>query len=189
MHADAFLRDVIAICDQLDGGEIEEMVDQLVKLRERGGRLFLLGLGGSAANCSHAACDFRKLCEIRASVPTDNMAEFSARANDEGWDSVFVGWLRASHASSKDAIFVMSVGGGTDEVSTPITRALRYAAVVGMQVFGIVGPKGGATADLGTCVIKIPAGANVTPHTEAFQAVLWHCLVSHPALQRAPTKW
>lgn len=190
MHADAFLREVAAIADGLDRLGIEQMAQELDGLRGRGGRLFLLGLGGSAANCSHAAADFRKLCGIRAHAPTDNMAEFSARANDEGFDSVFTGWLAATGADDADAVLVLSVGGGTETVSRPLTEALRFARERGMRVLGIVGPQGGVTDDLGHIVVKVPAyGKHVTPHTEAFQAVIWHCLVSHPALQRNPTKW
>ena len=190
MHADAFLRETAGIADGIDREGVERMADELVALRERGGRLFLLGLGGSAANCSHAAADFRKLCEIQAQAPTDNMAEFSARANDDGFSSVFSGWLHASQACIDDALLVLSVGGGTDEVSLPLKRALHYAAVNGMRILGIVGPNGGETAARAHCVVKVPAEPkHVTPHTEAFQAVLWHCLVSHPLLQRKATKW
>lgn len=166
------------------------MAMELEALRERAGRLFLLGLGGSAANCSHAAADFRQLCEIKAQAPTDNIAEFSARANDEGFSSVFSGWLAASHAGRDDALLVLSVGGGTGEVSMPLVRALHYAVANGMKILGIVGPNGGETALRGHCVVKVPANLkHITPHTEAFQAVIWHCLVSHPALQRNATKW
>jgi D-sedoheptulose 7-phosphate isomerase len=190
LHADAFLREAAAIADSLDRLGIEQMAQELDRLRERNGRLFLLGLGGSAANCSHAAADFRKLCGIRAHAPSDNMAEFSARANDEGFDTVFTGWLAASGADDADAVLVLSVGGGTEIVSRPLTEAVRFAREQGLRVLGIVGPDGGVTAALGDVVLKVPApGKHVTPHTEAFQAVLWHCLVSHPALQRNQTKW
>lgn len=190
MHADLFLREAAAIADSLDRLNIERMAAELAGLRERGGRLFLLGLGGSAANCSHAAADFRKLCAIRAMAPTDNVAEFSARANDEGFDSVFTGWLAATGADDADALLVLSVGGGTEIVSRPLTEAVRFARERGLRVLGIVGPVGGVTDDLGHVVLKVPAlGKHITPHTEAFQAVIWHCLVSHPILQRNPTKW
>lgn len=190
MHADVFLREAADIAGRIDRFGIEQMALALDALRNRGGRLFLLGLGGSAANCSHAAADFRKLCAIQALAPTDNMAEFSARANDEGFDTVFTGWLKANHADSDDALLVLSVGGGTEMVSRPITEAVRWGRNTGLQVLGIVGPDGGVTAELGELVLKVPApGKHVTPHTEAFQAVLWHLLVSHPLLQRAATKW
>ena len=190
MHADTFLREAADIAAQLDRFGIEQIAAELAELRARGGRLFLLGLGGSAANCSHAAADMRKLCGIQAQAPTDNMAEFSARANDEGFDSVFTDWMEASGAGAKDAIFVLSVGGGTEIVSRPITEAVRYGREHGMTIMGIVGPDGGVTADLGHHILKVPAPKkHVTPHTEAFQAVVWHGLVSHPLLQRKPTKW
>ena len=166
------------------------MAQALVALRDRKGTLYLVGLGGSAANCSHAAADFRKLCDIRAFAPTDNMAEFSARANDDGFSSVFSGWLTAAGAGEGDALLVLSVGGGTDSVSIAITRALHYAQKHEMVILGIVGPNGGETAARADCVVKVAAEEkHVTPHTEAFQAVIWHCLVSHPLLQMHPTKW
>lgn len=190
MHADAFLREAAAIAEQLDRERIERMAEELAALRDRAGRLFLLGLGGSAANCSHAAADFRKLCNIQAQAPTDNVAEFSARANDDGFSSVFSGWLQASRAGQGDALLVLSVGGGTDAVSMPLTRALHYAESNGMRILGIVGPNGGETAARGHCVLRVPAQPErVTPHTEAFQAVIWHLLVSHPLLQKNATKW
>ncbi len=185
-----FLRETSAIAAELDRKMIERLARELYALRERHGRLFLLGLGGSAANCSHAAADFRKLCDISAHAPTDNVAEFTARANDEGWDSVFTRWLTASGAQAADAILVLSVGGGTDLVSRPITNAVRHASAQGMRILGVVGPDGGVTADLGHCVLKVPTGeGRITPHAEAFQAVVWHCLVSHPSLQINATKW
>jgi D-sedoheptulose 7-phosphate isomerase len=190
LHADTFLREVAAIAERLDRFGIENIARELDALRNRGGRLFLLGLGGSAANCSHAAADFRKLCGIQAQAPTDNMAEFSARANDEGFRTVFTGWLKANFADGDDALLVLSVGGGTEAVSQPITDAVRYAQDTGLAILGIVGPDGGVTAELGDVVLKVPApGKHVTPHTEAFQAVIWHLLVSHPLLQRNATKW
>lgn len=190
MHADLFLREAAEIAGRLDRFGIEQMARSLDELRSRGGRLFLLGLGGSAANCSHAAADFRKLCGIQAIAPTDNVAEFSARANDEGFDTVFTGWLCANHADADDALLVLSVGGGTELVSRPITAAVHFGKAAGMAVLGIVGPDGGVTAQLAELVLKVPApGKHVTPHTEAFQAVIWHLLVSHPLLQRSATKW
>lgn len=175
----------------LDHVEIERMASELVSLRERHGHLFLVGLGGSAANCSHAAADFRRLCQIKAHTATDSVAEFSARVNDDGFDGAFAGWLESLHARRGDALFVLSVGGGTDTVSRPITLALRWAKEEGIRILGIVGPHGGETAELGDCVIRVPVEAKnrITPHAEAFQALIWHCLVSHPALQRQATKW
>ena len=190
MHADSFLEETAEIAGQLDTGAIETMAAALAALRDRKGTLYLIGLGGSAANCSHAAADFRKLCEIRALAPTDNMAEFSARANDDGFSSVFSDWLTVAGAGEGDVLLVLSVGGGADGVSVAITRAIHYAQKHGMVILGIVGPNGGETAARGDCVVKVPTNEkHVTPHTEAFQAVIWHCLVSHPLLQRHPTKW
>jgi len=162
-------------------------------VRERGGRLFFLGVGGSAANCSHAVNDFRKIAGFEAYAPTDNVSELTARTNDEGWDTVFSAWLRTSRANKNDAVFVFSVGGGNLEknVSPNIVAGLKEAKERGLKVFGVVGRDGGYTKKVGDCVIVIPTvDANrVTPHTEAFQAVVWHCLVSHPALQQIATKW
>ena len=162
-------------------------------LRERGGRLFLLGVGGSAANCSHAVNDFRKLCGIEAYTPVDNVSELTARTNDEGWETVFVEWLKVSRANQDDAIFVFSVGGGNAErhVSVNLVRALDEAKKRQMKIFGVVGRQGGHTKKVGDAVVVIPTvnPEHITPHTEAFQAVVWHCLVSHPKLQLASTKW
>ena len=156
-------------------------------LRERGGRLWIAGLGGSAANASHAANDFRKLCGIEAYCLTDNISELTARANDEGWAEAF----SLAYAKKDDALFVLSVGGGTEHVSVPITNALEAASHIGMRILGIVGRDGGNTKHAGDCVVVVPTvePARITPHAEAFQAVIWHCLVSHPSLQRKPTKW
>ena len=190
MHSSRFLEETSVIASKIDCDAIETMAQALVALRDRKGTLYLVGLGGSAANCSHAAADFRKLCDIRAFAPTDNMAEFSARANDDGFSSVFSGWLTAAGAGEGDALLVLSVGGGTDSVSIAITRALHYAQKHEMVILGIVGPNGGETAARADCVVKVAANEkHVTPHTEAFQAVIWHCLVSHPLLQMHPTKW
>jgi len=185
--------EAIQILKQLDLATIEKMVALLADLRTRQGRLFLLGVGGSAANCSHAVNDFRKLCGIEAYAPTDNVSELTARTNDEGWASVFVEWLRTSKLSAKDMIFVLSVGGGSLEknISPNLVAALRHAQEVGSQVVGIVGRDGGYTAKVADACLIIPTvnPDTVTPHTEAFQAVVWHLLVSHPALKAAPTKW
>jgi D-sedoheptulose 7-phosphate isomerase len=185
--------EAIQILKQLDLATIEKMVALLADLRTRQGRLFLLGVGGSAANCSHAVNDFRKLCGIEAYAPTDNVSELTARTNDEGWASVFVEWLRTSKLSAKDMIFVLSVGGGSLEkdISPNLVAALRHAQEVGSQVVGIVGRDGGYTAKVADACLIVPTvnPDTVTPHTETFQAVVWHLLVSHPALKAAPTKW
>jgi D-sedoheptulose 7-phosphate isomerase len=177
----------------LDLDVIERMGQELAELRERGGRLFVLGVGGSAANSSHAVNDFRKLCGIEAYAPTDNVAELTARTNDEGWDTVFAAWLRTSQANGDDAVLVFSVGGGSAErnVSANLVAALKEAKVRNLRILGVVGRDGGYTKLVGDVVVVVPTvdAGRVTPHTEAFQAVIWHCLVSHPALQQQSTKW
>ncbi|HXD18234.1 MAG TPA: SIS domain-containing protein [Vicinamibacterales bacterium] len=184
---------VAAIAQQLDYEAIERLVAELVALRDRGGRLFLLGVGGSAANCSHAVNDFRKIAGIEAYTPTDNVSELTARVNDEGWETVFSEWLRGSRANERDAILVFSVGGGDAQrnVSPNIVRALDEARARGLRIFGIVGRDGGYTRQVGDVVVIVPTvdAALVTPFSESFQAVVWHCLVSHPAVARAQTKW
>jgi D-sedoheptulose 7-phosphate isomerase len=193
MHSREFFHEVQKVAQAIDLAAIERLAQELVALRDRGGRLFLLGVGGSAANCSHAVNDFRKLCGIEAYTPVDNVSELTARTNDEGWDTVFSAWLQTSRAASNDAVFVFSVGGGNAEkgVSGNIVSGLKEAKERGLKVFGVVGRDGGYTKQVGDCVVIIPTveSTRVTPHTEAFQAVVWHCLVSHPALQRVPTKW
>jgi D-sedoheptulose 7-phosphate isomerase len=193
MHSKTFFAEVEKIAQSIDVEAIERLANELVALRDRGGRLFLLGVGGSAANCSHAVNDFRKLCGIEAYTPVDNVSELTARTNDEGWDTVFSAWLRTSKASPNDAIFVLSVGGGNAEknVSANIVSGLKEAKQRGLKVFGVVGRDGGYTKQVGDCVVLVPIveASRVTPHTEAFQAVVWHCLVSHPSLQSVPTKW
>lgn len=192
-HASAYLSEARIICERLDSEAIERLVDRLAHLRGRGGRLFVLGVGGSAANAAHAVNDFRKLCGIEAYAPTDNVSELTARANDEGWESIFSGWLEVSRANERDAIFVFSVGGGNLEhnVSANIVAALKVAKERRIAVFGVVGRDGGYTKKVGDEVIVVPTvnTSRITPHTEAFQAVVWHCLVSHPTLQRVATKW
>jgi len=182
-----------AICGKIELSKIEALAVALGVVRERGGRLFMLGVGGSAANCSHAVNDFRKLCGIEAYSPADNVSELTARANDEGWETIFEGWLEVSHLSERDAIFVLSVGGGDVErnVSINLVRAVDLARARGAKVFGIVGKENGYTARNGDLVVVIPElkAEWVTPLSEAFQAVVWHCLVSHPALQVRNTKW
>ncbi len=193
MHTKIYFEEVSELARSIDIATIEKMVLELVALRARGGRLFLLGVGGSAANCSHAVNDFRKLCGIEAYTPTDNVSELTARTNDEGWDTVFAAWLGTSKAQEKDAVFVLSVGGGNTEknVSVNIVQALKEAKSRGLKVLGVVGRDGGFTKQVGDAVVVVPTAhqSRVTPHTEAFQAVVWHCLVSHPALQQLATKW
>ena len=192
-YTEQHLSETAAIVAQLDAQAIEVMVAALRQVRERGGRLFFLGVGGSAANCSHAVNDFRKLCGFEAYAPTDNVSELTARTNDEGWDTTFAAWLNGSRLNSQDAVFVMSVGGGNVErnVSPNLVRALELAKAVGATILGIVGRDGGFTAQVADSVVSVPTVnvENVTPHSEAFQAVVWHLLVSHPALKVAATKW
>jgi D-sedoheptulose 7-phosphate isomerase len=193
MHSKTFFDEAVKIAQSIDVAGIENLAGELAALRERGGRLFFLGVGGSAANCSHAVNDFRKLCGIEAYTPVDNVAELTARTNDEGWETVFAAWLKTSKANKKDAVFIFSVGGGNLEknVSANIVAGLKEAKQRGMKVFGVVGRDGGYTKRVGDCVVVIPTveASRVTPHTEAFHAVVWHCLVSHPELQQISTKW
>src|SRR5437762_2507752 len=181
------------IIDALDVGVIDRMADALAALRARGGRLFFLGVGGSAGNCSHAVNDFRKIVGIEAYAPTDNVSELTARTNDEGWETVFVEWLKVSRLKADDALFIFSVGGGNLEknVSLNLVRALEYAKEVGAKVLGVVGRDGGYTAKVGDAVSIVPTvnPEAVTPHSEAFQAVIWHLLVTHPSLKIRQTKW
>jgi D-sedoheptulose 7-phosphate isomerase len=192
-HSATFLREVSETAGLLPPDLIEAMCDELVSLRDREGRLFILGVGGSAGNCGHAVNDFRKLCGIEAYAPTDNVSELTARTNDEGWPTVFSEWLKVSRGNARDAILIFSVGGGNLEknVSPNIVAAIGEAKTRGMKVLGIVGRDGGYTKQAGDVVVVIPtvAEARVTPHAEAFQAVVWHCLVSHPKLQKNATKW
>lgn len=192
-HSQRFFQEAADIAKRLDYALVDRIAVELAKLRERGGRLFLLGVGGSAGNCSHAVNDFRKLCGIEAYTPVDNVSELTARTNDEGWDTVFAAWLRTSRATDKDAILVLSVGGGDAErnVSANLVAAIKEAKARGMKVFGIVGRATGYTAKVGDAVVVVPEAdpARVTPHSEAFQAVVWHCLVSNPVLQVKGTKW
>jgi len=192
-YAEEHLRETIRVVEKLDAAVLEKMADLLAAVRERGGRLFILGVGGSAANASHAVNDFRKIAGFEAYAPTDNVSELTARTNDEGWQSVFVEWLRGSRLNDKDAVLVFSVGGGSLEknVSPNLVAALQFAKEVGAAILGIVGRDGGYTAQVADACAIIPTvnPANVTPHSEAFQAVVWHLLVSHPALKIAQTKW
>lgn len=192
-HVKTYLDQAAEVARTLDPAPIEAMVDALAELRSEGGRLFFLGVGGGAGNCGHAVNDFRKLCGIEAYAPTDNVSELTARTNDEGWETVFAAWLVTSKACKKDGVFIFSVGGGNLEknVSPNLVRALEVAKARNMKVFGVVGRDGGYTKKVGDHVVVIPTvdAAHVTPHTEAFQAVVWHCLVSHPKLQQQATKW
>jgi len=193
MHAQTYFQEVVKVAQSIDIAAVERLATELAALRERNGRLFFLGVGGSAGNCGHAVNDFRKLCGIESYAPTDNVSELTARTNDEGWDTVFAAWLKTSRASDKDAVFVFSVGGGNLEknVSPNIVAGLKEAKQRGLKIFGVVGRDGGYTMQVGDCVVLVPTvdAARVTPHAEAFQAVVWHCLVSHPVLQQVATKW
>ncbi len=192
-HSDSFLEETVLIAQLLDRNIIESMATALVELRSRDGRLFVLGVGGSAANASHAVNDFRKLCDIQSYAPTDNVSELTARTNDNGWESVFKDWLITSRLCEKDALLVFSVGGGDTEhnISVNLVRALEEAKARKSMILGIVGREEGYCKKIGDHVLVIPTvnSSNVTPHTEAFQAVVWHCLVSHPILQNSATKW
>ena len=188
-----FLAEAVEILKQIDVGAVERVAAMLADCRAQGGRLFILGVGGSAANASHAVNDFRKICGFEAYAPTDNVSELTARTNDEGWAGVFEGWLRVSRLCATDAILVFSVGGGNLEkqVSANLVAAVKYAKTVGAKVAGIVGRDGGYTAQAADACILVPTvnAQHVTPHAEAFQAVLWHLLVTHPTLKAAETKW
>jgi D-sedoheptulose 7-phosphate isomerase len=192
-HVVTFLEEVVKTVHAIEPETIEALCSELANLRDRDGRLFVIGVGGSAGNCGHAVNDFRKLCGIEAYAPTDNVSELTARTNDEGWSTVFSEWLKVSRANAKDAILVFSVGGGSLEknVSPNIVAAITEAKARGLRVLGVVGRDGGYTKKTGDCVVVIPTieQSRVTPHTEAFQAVVWHCLVSHPRLQKNATKW
>ena len=192
-HVKTYFSQVSEIAARIPIQEVQAIADHLVSVREANGRLFILGVGGSAANCSHAVNDFRKLCGIECYAPTDNVAELTARINDEGWEGAFAAWLRGSRLSAKDALLILSVGGGNAEkqVSINLIRAIEYAKLRGANILGIVGRDGGFAKRMGDAVVVIPTVDDrlVTPHAEAFQAVIWHCLVSHPQLQVCPTKW
>ena len=191
--AKGFFEEVQTISKTIDVEKIEALAEGLAGIKAGQGRLFILGVGGSAGNAGHAVNDFRKLCEIEAYAPTDNVSELTARTNDEGWESVFSEWLRVSRLSARDAILIFSVGGGNAEknVSPNIIRSIDYARSVGAKVFGIVGKADGYTYQKADVCVLIPMvnSQRVTPYSEAFQAVVWHCLVSHPALQMNKTKW
>ena len=188
-----FLAEVQQVTAQLNEAAIEKCADELAAIRTRGGRLFILGVGGSAGNAGHAVNDFRKICGFETYAPTDNVSELTARTNDEGWATVFSEWLKGSRINAKDGLLIFSVGGGNLEknVSPNLVSAIQVAKSVGASVVGIVGRDGGYTAQQATACVIVPTvnPTHVTPHSEAFQAVIWHLLVSHPKLKTAPTKW
>jgi D-sedoheptulose 7-phosphate isomerase len=189
----SFLTEVTQIAQSIDAAAIEAIADKLAAVRAGGGRLFFLGVGGSAGNCNHAVNDFRKIAGFEAYAPTDNVSELTARTNDEGWETVFVAWLKGSRLRKADGVFVFSVGGGSLEknVSPNLVRALQHAKEVGATIVGIVGRDGGYTATVADAAVIVPTvnADHVTPHSEAWQAVVWHLLVSHPKLKAAVTKW
>jgi D-sedoheptulose 7-phosphate isomerase len=188
-----YLQEATEIAGLLDRSAVDRTVDLLLELRERGGRLFLLGVGGGAGHASHAVCDFRKIAQIEAYSPSDNVSELTARVNDDGWESCYANWLRGCHLHNADMVFVFSVGGGdaTKNISANLVRALDYAREVGAAICGVVGRDGGYTARVADACVLVPVvnPSTITPHTESFQALIWHLLVSHPKLQAAEMKW
>jgi D-sedoheptulose 7-phosphate isomerase len=192
-YSQQHLNESIEIIQKMDVAAIEKMADLLAKVKQDGGRIFFLGVGGSAGNCSHAVNDFRKIVGIESYAPTDNVSELTARTNDEGWPTIFVEWLKISKLSPKDILFIFSVGGGNLEknISPNLVEALKLAKSVGSKVVGVVGRDGGYTAKVADVCVIVPTvnPENVTPHSEAFQAVVWHLLVSHPKLKANQTKW
>lgn len=192
-HIDTYLDEAVWILQQIDRVQVEKMIQVLLSIRERGGRLFFLGVGGSAGNASHAVNDFRKLAGFEAYTPVDNVSELMARTNDEGWRTIFIEWLRGSRLRGDDGVFVFSVGGGDAEIniSANIVSALEYASSVNAKILGVVGRDGGFTAKVADACVVIPTAnpATVTPHTESFQAVVWHLLASDPRLKMVENKW
>jgi D-sedoheptulose 7-phosphate isomerase len=192
-YVETYLEEAAEISRRLSRSEISRIVQELIALRAKGGRLFILGVGGSAANASHAVNDFRKIANIESYTPTDNVSELTARINDDGWDSSYAAWLKGCRLGARDALFVFSVGGGNKEkqVSVNLVEAIGVAREIGAKVFGVVGRDGGYTAQIADSCVIIPTvnGATVTPHAEAFQAVVWHLIVSHPALRANEMKW
>ena len=188
-----YLEEAGRILEQLKAGDVERLARLLADLRQRGGRLFVLGSGGGAGHASHAVCDFRKIAAIEAYAPTDNISELTARINDEGWETSYREWLKVSRLSSADMLLVFSVGGGDLDrnISANLARAVEYARQIGCSIGAVLGRDGGYTGRVADACVIVPTvnDAHVTPHTEAFQAVIWHLLVSHPALKAAPTKW
>ena len=193
VYTNEYLSEVKLIVDRIDPKAIERMIDLIVEIRKNNGRMFFLGVGGGAGNSSHAVNDFRKIAGIEAYSPCDNVSELTARTNDDGWEQVFVGWLKGSRLNNNDGVFVFSVGGGNVEknISANLVRALEHAQVVGAKILGIVGRDGGYTGRVAdACVIVPTVNPNtVTPHTEAFQAVIWHLIVSHPKMRISEMKW
>ncbi len=191
--SESYIQESISILKDLNSREIENMAQGLGRVRDQGGRLFILGVGGSAGHASHAVNDFRKICGFESYSPTDNVSELTARVNDEGWDTSFSEWLKVSRLSSKDAVLVFSVGGGNREknVSVNLVKALELSQQVGASIFGIVGKDGGFTKTVSESCVIIPSVSSerITPHTEGFCALVWHLLVSHPALKKTATKW
>ena len=192
-YAEVYLHEAAEIIRRLDTTAIERVASLLAQIKADGGRLFFLGVGGSAANCAHAVNDFRKIVGIECYAPTDNVAELTARTNDDGWASVFAEWLKVSRLSARDALFILSVGGGDAErnISPNLVRAMELATQVGAKVTGIVGRDGGFTARVADACVIVPTvnPETITPHSEGFQALIWHLLVSHPKLKVAATKW
>ena len=193
IHVNKFFQKISIISEKIDKNQILKLVNTLIEIRKRKGRVFFLGVGGSAGNCSHAVNDFRKICEIECYAPTDNVSELTARINDDGWESSLKNWLKVSNLNSKDAIFIMSVGGGNKQknVSVNLIEAIEFSKKRGAKVLGIVGRDGGHTKKFGDLVILIPTVDNslVSPYCESFQSLVWHCLVSHPLLQTKKMKW
>jgi D-sedoheptulose 7-phosphate isomerase len=192
-YAKQYLDEAAQILSQLNSHDIDQMVQELVKLRERGGRLFILGCGGGAGHASHAVNDFRKIAGIEAYSPTDNVSELTARVNDDGWETSYVNWLKGSRLNNRDMLMIFSVGGGNREhqVSMNLVHCLEYGREVGATICGVVGRDGGYTAQVASACVIVPTvnPSTVTPHVESFQAVVWHLLVSHPDLQTAAMKW
>lgn len=192
-YAQQHLNEAVEIIRKIDVAAIEKMADLLATVKAEGGRIFFLGVGGSAGNCSHAVNDFRKIVGIESYAPTDNVSELTARTNDEGWTTIFVEWLKTSKLAAKDALFIFSVGGGNLEknISPNLVEALKFAKTVGAKVAGVVGRDGGYTAQVADACVIVPTVnvESITPHAEAFQAVIWHLLVSHPKLKANQTKW
>ena len=188
-----YFGETMKICEMIDLHSIEKIANELVQLRKRNGRLFICGVGGSAGNSSHAVNDFRKLCNIDAYAPTDNISELTARTNDEGWESIFSGWIKVSRANENDSILIFSVGGGNEskKISMNLVNLIKESKKIGMKIFGIVGKNDGYTAKNADVVVIVPQinKERITPHSESFQTIIWHCLVSHPILQVNATKW
>ena len=192
-YTENYYNEVCKVATGIDLSQVDKIIDILVKVREEGGRLFILGVGGSAGNAGHAVNDFRKICGFEAYAPTDNVSELTARINDDGWDSMFANWLRGSNLSSRDAVLVFSVGGGNAEkkISNNIVEALKFSSLIGSKILGIVGRDGGYTKICADACVVVPTvnSETITPHTEAFQAVVWHGIVTHPKLLKNEMKW